>query len=55
MWGRERVCENINSLPFSFLAQKTKGDSNAHEAETNGKATSWVFLMDFFFKVKKSS
>lgn len=42
MWGQEGVCENINSLPFSFLAQKIKGDVNAHKAETNGK--SWIFF-----------
>lgn len=46
------MCENINSLPFSFLAQKIKGDSNAHKAETNGKATSRIFLMDFFLRLK---
>lgn len=49
MWGRERLCENINSLPFSFLAQKIKRDSNAHKAETNGKTTSWIVFNGFFF------
>lgn len=49
--GRERVCENINSLPFRFLAQKMKRDANAHKAEEETKGKSDI--LDFFLKVKK--